>query len=210
MSSRITFSFVMVLLISTAFAQNTQTLKVERFANSPLEIVDIRLQGVSIINKAQMVFQRPVIECKELRIYKPGWVRHLEIDLKNISNKDVSMMRGELWIDSSSDRVTIIPVLSSGYFGSGQVLKPNQTIELKVIDRGLIDINTNSFATLKVGSVKFTDNMMWRVGKNMIQDASNPDRWVVIDCVLVLKTLPAQTRRKNREHWNIGLPEKGH
>ena len=171
-----------------------KSLDIERYADEPLELIELRIGDQPIEDKIAMKFRHnsggaDTVSFKQ----RDGWFRHLQVRLRNVSSKPIYGVRAHL-IFGPSDTKTLysLPLAGSTQLRRG-VLLPGADITLTVTEQAwnltadiLKHYGVNpDLAPVSFGIdvVQFSD-LQWSKGQMLRRDPENSNRWIPVDKVV--------------------------
>ncbi len=172
-----------------------KSLDIERFADEPLEMVELKIGTQSLKDRIATKFPRQngvgidTISFKE----RDGWFRQLQVKLRNVTSKPIYGVRAHLYFrPSGSDTLYSLPITGFTQLGQG-VVEPGAEITLVVTEQAwtlTADIlKTHSVnpdlvpVSFGIDVVQF-DDLQWSKGRMLRKDPQNPNRWITSDKVV--------------------------
>ncbi len=196
--SMLLMNSVGVALTSTGQASTGQdadkSLDIERYADEPLELVELKIGDQPIKDKIATKFRLnsqgvDTVSFKQ----RDGWFRHLQIRMRNVSGKPIYGVRAHLrFRPSGTDNIYSVPLAGFTQLRQG-VLEPNADITLSVTEQawGLTEDIRKQFGvnpdltpvSFGIDIVQFSD-LQWSKGHMLRRDPEHPNRWIPIDKVV--------------------------
>ena len=171
--------------------ENEKALKIERYQNEPLQLVEIRIGDQSV--NAELA-TKPIVTSERLDTITfkqtAGWYRHLEIRLRNVSGKLINGIRASLYFHPvHTEAIFSVPFSAFSPSGNG-ILEPGAETTLiiteqawilseDILKRHLVDPE-QSPAFFGLATVSFDRSLEWSKGQMLRRDPDNPNRWTVI------------------------------
>lgn len=169
-----------------------KSLLIERHANEPLELVDLKIREQSVKSKIKPKFRAGDDGLDKVSFANSEeWAKHVRIQLRNVSGKRIVGFQAYLYFKPSGADVYFSVSLKAAERLEQTSLDPGEDIEAKVDEdswnRGLNrflqyggDINTAE-VSLRIGIVAFEDGLEWHKGKTLRTDPENPDRRIPLE-----------------------------
>jgi hypothetical protein len=160
-----------------AQVSDNKSLDIERYANEPLEMVEITVGEKSLKRDVKLKLRDnnskwglDTVKFKE----KEGWFKHLKVRLRNVSGKPIYGLRAGLDFKPDNERILFrLPLVWSKDL-SKEPLKPGEEIDLEVADHSakrtadrMIPYGANvdtSSVSLSIDDAYFSDDLMWSRG----------------------------------------------
>jgi hypothetical protein len=174
-----------------------KSLDIERYANEPLELVDLKVSEQSIKSKIKVKHRngdqgREGLDKVEFQD-QHDWFKRVRIRLRNVSGKPIVALQAYLYFKPTpaQDRFSVSLVSSKRLGLGGAALGPGDEIELTVNEQSWsmtasilrqygVDANLGS-VTLSEDIVAFSDDLQWSKGHLLHRDPNTPNRWIPID-----------------------------
>ncbi|HKC66135.1 MAG TPA: hypothetical protein VKB86_20995, partial [Pyrinomonadaceae bacterium] len=169
-----------------------KSLDIQRYANEPLELVDIKVSGQSYKDKITVKSRKNNEGLDNIKFQdKEEWYRRVWVRLRNTSGKPITGLRAYLLFEPTTiNRLFSVPLLHSKQL-QNKALAPGEDIELtvsdemwnKVVER-LKQYNVDPNSTpikLTIENVMFGNDLQWNRGHMVHPDPNNPNRWIPID-----------------------------
>jgi hypothetical protein len=188
-----------------------KSLDIERYANEPLEMVEITVGEKSLKRDIKLKLRDnnskwglDSVKFKE----KEGWFKHLKVRLRNVSGKPIYGLRAGLDFKPNNERMLFrLPLVWSRDL-SKKPLQPGEEIDLEVADYSakrtadrMIPYGANaetSSVSFSIDDAYFSDDLMWSRGVLLRRDPGNPRKW---DTLTNRKTLQTWRQPFQRTRW---------
>jgi hypothetical protein len=197
-------SLLAVILAPNAHAQAQDTeriIKRTQIRNAPVELVDVKLSGQSLLAKESVNIARSTVVWKELKFRADDdWLKGLQFTFKNVSGKPIVAMSVAflIKIPNSESRwslpltpsLKLPPHLQRGR-PETETLPPDQNVEfaIRLSELGRIEemvrsvgatIHGVSAVELRIGHVQFDYDNSWNNGVRLRRDPGDPNKWTPV------------------------------
>src|ERR1051325_8246036 len=171
-----------------------KSLDIERYANEPLEMVDITVGEKSLKKDIKLKLRDnnskwglDTVKFKENK----GWFEHLKVRVRNVSGKPIYALRAGLDFKPKNERILFrLPLVLSKDL-SKKPLQPGEEIDLEVADYSVkrtadrmvpygASVDASS-VSLSIDDAYFSDDLMWSRGVLLRRDPGNPRKWDTTD-----------------------------
>lgn len=197
------FTIALVLLIKGASNSATagrasvaqedeKSLNIERYANEPVELVDIKIRERSVKEKIRTKLKdarnRPVLDHVSFKEHK-DWFKNVKIRVRNVSDRSICGMDVNLYFQPDSIRMAFKMELKPKSVRNlfKQPLPSGEEMDLEISEDSVnqalqcmfrygVDVN-QSKAYLSVHTVYFTEDFGWGQGSFLRRDPYNPNNW---------------------------------
>lgn len=168
-----------------------KTLEMERYANQPLDLVDVKIGDQPVQDKVVIKSRNhneglDAVKFKE----RDDWHRRLLLKVRNVSDRPITSFGAYLYFrPAGTDTIFSLPLTRTRKTKGGS-LKPGDEIDLTVgvqeegLTRDVLrqfgaDLN---FASVRfaVQNVMFSDYLQWNKGHLLRRDPSDSNKWTVI------------------------------
>ena len=178
-----------------SLAQDAEkSLNIERHANEPLELVEIKVSDQSVKNKINSKYRNGDEGREGADVVKfndrDDWSKRVRVTLRNVSGKSIVGLQAYLYLKPPSLQVLFSITLKRSTQVERAVLEPGDEVEMAVDegswDRALNRLKQNGLdasmaaVTLSVENVLFSDGLLWDRGHLLQRDPLNPNRRNVI------------------------------
>ena len=171
-----------------------RSLDIERYANEPLEIVEIKIGEKSLKHDIKLKIRDnnskwglDTVKFNE----KKGWFKHLKITVRNVSGQTIYGLRAGLDFKPLDQRILFRLPLTWAKELKKDPLQPGQEIDLEVDDYSLkratdrmipygVDADTSS-VSLSIDDAYFSDDLKWSRGRLLRRDRYDPYKWELVD-----------------------------
>jgi len=181
-------------VIATSFSQERViTLKKEKWDNQPLEIVSVKKDGQELGGDGQAATGGVVHQFSG----NDDWLKGSEIVFENKFSKTITYFDVEVSVPDPTGRVAGV-VTPIAHIGSPTIFQGTlPTFSLLPGELHILKVDEKAFAIfehrmvergaripdhvdIRVNTVMFEDDTMWRFGKMLRRDPADPNKWDVI------------------------------
>jgi hypothetical protein len=170
-------------------------LDIARYANEPLELVDLKVSEQSVRSKIKVKYRsgdegRNGVDRVEFQD-KEDWPRRVRLRLRNVSGKTIVGFQAYLYLKPSGSEVRFSVGLTSSSPLESTVLQPGDEIE-GTVDEGSWERMVNRLrqyggdqnqaaVRLSVEIVAFSNGLQWHHGHLLRPDPENPNKRIPIE-----------------------------
>jgi len=182
--------------IGHASQDDAKSLDIERNANEPLELVDLKVSEHSVKSKIKVKHRnddegRAGLDKVEFQD-QHDWFKRVRVRLRNVSGKPIIALQAFLYFQPTpAPDVFRVGLASSRRLSADESLAPGEEIEMTVdsgawdrtvniLSRNGVDANLGS-VTLALDLVAFSDGLQWSKGHFLHRDPNNSNRWIPIE-----------------------------
>lgn len=164
-----------------------KSLEIERHANEPLELVDLKISDLSVKNKIKVKFRKDDDGLDNVKFRDvDDWPKRVRVRLRNVSGRTITGFQAYLYLKPPGWQVLFSVSLKGSSRLEHTSLGPGDEIETTVDDgswdrtvsrlkQSGADANLAS-VTLAVELVAFADGLQWHRGHTLRVDPANPNR----------------------------------
>ena len=172
-----------------------KSLDIQRHANEPLELVDLKVSEQSVKSKIKGKYRngdegREGLDKVQFQD-QHDWFKRVRVKLRNVSGKTIIGLQAYLYLRPPKSEVRFSVSLTGSKQLEHTMLEPGDEIEIFVDDgswsrmvqriRQSGDDENEAAVTLSVESVTFSDGLLWNRGQFFRQDPFNPNNWKRVD-----------------------------
>ena len=178
-------------------AQNDEkSLNIERYANEPFELVELRIRENSVKNhikpKVKDSHNKPVLDRVEFK-ETDDWFKNVKIRLRNVSGRSIYGLSASLYFRPGEARMVFKMALNPKELRNlfQKPVQPGEEIDFSINEasfnegmRYLIQYGvdpTQCSVTLAVDTAYFSNDFGWSQGVFIRRNASNPKNWDAVD-----------------------------
>jgi len=169
-----------------------KSLDIERYADEPLELVDLRVGAQPVKDKVELKTRRNREGLDSVRFKESeGWSRRVAARLRNVSGRPITGLRAFLYFQPPGSRgLFSLPLARSRQPGQRGPLAPGAEIDLSVSEEAWARTAEmlrqqgadpeRAAVTLSVESVMFGDDLQWNRGQLLRRSPDNPNLWTAV------------------------------
>lgn len=170
---------------TSAIQLSERTLDIERFSSEPLELVELKV-GDQSVKDGVKIKSRSNGEGLDTVSFnaEPGWFRHLEVRMRNVSGTTITGVRANLEFQFPPAKTLYsLPLIASTRLQQG-FIEPDGQVTLKVTDQAWklhkhifqhYDVNPDAgYVKFRVDLIQFEGDRQWSNGHMLHLGTNNP------------------------------------
>ena len=169
-----------------------KSLEIERYPNEPFSLVDLKVSERSIKNKIALTQRRGANGLDNAKFKdQDDWFKRVWITLRNTSDKPIIGVQAYLYFKIPGYSTLFRVSLEASTKLKRGLIEPGDEVDLRVSGQrwgytaGILERHgadaTRAVVTLSIDTIWFTNDLQWTKGHLMRRDASNPNKWNVVN-----------------------------